>query len=301
MNSCKNNICRNCISLQDRSLVVRPHKNNGVGNRLAGIRGAYALAKITNRTFFIDWPQNETESSFFNIKYNKNFNYSKYYDLNENNCPVVLIETFPSMSSTIIKWGYSDEKIIVLEQLYNDLGFEKDASLIYKQLFRPTKKFKHSLQNYVSSLGLHKSWIGFQVRRNDRNYNPLTQREVVDIDKSVRCIKNINKSHVFLTTNSLHVKEYLKNHKFIVNTDSSYSKHSNKKNGYKKSLLEFATLASSSMIVGTAGSTFAREASYFGGIELTMLIQQTFSVIKNKKAYGKCCFINRYAKNIFEL
>lgn len=300
MELCKNNICRNCISLKDRSLIVRPHKNNGLGNRLAGIRGAYALARITNRSFLIDWPYDETESSFFHTKFNKQFNYSRYYDLRENNCPVVLRETFPSMSSTIIKWGYSNEKIIILEQLYNDLGFEKNAHSIYKKLFKPTKKFKQTLKKYINSLGLHENWLGFQIRRNDYKQIPLTTKELKGVEKSINCIKNINISQVFLTTNSVHVKEYLKHYKFVVNNDPSYSKHSNKKNGYKKSLLEFATLASSNMIIGTAGSTFAKEASYFGGVDLTMLKQNTY-VLKTIKPYGKCSFSNRYANNIFSV
>jgi len=298
MELCKNNICRNCISSKDRSLIVRPHKNNGFGNRLAGIRGAYALARTTNRSFFIDWPYDETESSFFHTKFNKQFNYSRYYDLKKNNCPVVLRETFPSMSSTIIKWGYSNEKTIILEQLYNDLGFEKNAHFIYKKLFKPTQEFQQSLNKYIYSLGLRKNWLGFQIRRNDYKKMPLTVKELKGIDHSIRCIKIINASQVFLTTNSVHVKEYLKNYKFVINNDPSYSKHSNKKNGYKKSLLEFATLASSNMIVGTAGSTFAKEASYFGGVELTMLKQNTY-ILRTIKSHGGCGFKHRYDKNIF--
>jgi len=52
------------------------------------------------------------------------------------------------------------------------------------------------------------------------------------------------------------------------------------------------------MVLGTAGSTFAREASFFGGVHLTMLKQNTY-FLKKIEAYGNCTFISPYSLNLF--
>ena len=71
--------------------------------------------------------------------------------------------------------------------------------------------------------------------------------------------------------------------------------------GYKKALLEFATLASSKMILGTTGSTFAREAAYFGGVHIIMRNHRTYKVKYNMKNWGKCNYVPSYGENVFNL
>jgi hypothetical protein len=301
---CKNNICRSCLNtkFENKTLIVRPHKNNGIGNRLSGIRGAYTLAKKTNRQFIIDWPYEETESQFFNIHHHKVFQPSKYTSFNSGSCPLVLRETFPSMSLKIINMAHTNEKVIILEQLYNDLGYIENAYEIYNTLLKPTNEFKQQLKAYITNLklDLKKGWIGVQLRRNDHKHGKLTKNEVKSLQKTELCLANMNKKNnqVFLTTNSIDISSYFKIYNFVQNEDISYRKHSSKKNGYKKALLEFATLASSNRILGTAGSTFAREASFFGGIRVTMRKQNTY-ILKNLHESGNCTFIAPYGKNLF--
>ena len=297
-------MCRSCMprlaSDSQRVLIYRPHLHNGLGNRMSGIRGAYRMAVRTRRSFWLDWPARQTESEFFHMQRTAS-HVSHYMPWNHSSCAPTFFDVRPNMNDFIFNVSLSNENVIVFEEMYHDLGFGANANAAYLSLLRPTSSFLKKMRAHFAEIGLNTTtgWIGLQIRQNE--HHRVTPGDHLRIWKSINCAKRIAKkmhSDIFATTNSPDVLRILRSTDLKYGQDESFMRHSSSRVGYLPALLEFATLASSRFVIGTAGSTFSREAANFGGISSVMM-DHGYRISSRTQIDRSCTYSPPYGTNVF--
>lgn len=296
-------MCRSCMTQSPRDkrvLLFRPHLHNGLGNRMSGVRGAYQMALQTHRSFWLDWPAHQSESSFFHMQRTAT-SISCYIPWDRSSCAPTFFDTRPNMNVFTRNIAMSNETIIVFQEIYHDLGFDMKANAAYLSLLRPTLPFLQHMKAHFAKLGLDATngWIGLQIRLNENQ--KLAAKDQLKIWKSIKCAQSIAKQlrcDIFATTNSPTVLRVLRSTEIKYERNESFMRHSSPHTGYLPALLEFATLATSQFIIGTAGSTFAREAANFGGISSVMM-DHGYRIRSHIKSDQVCAYSSPYGQNVF--
>lgn len=276
----------------NRILLARAHASNGLANRLAGLRGALRLAEATNRRLVVEWAAGGQEGNWLEPADGVGWRLGPGpgapppSDLDN-----VGLRTVASRRAVLrfLDLANTSRPLVVVSNLWHDLSFvPMGASNVsvcrgqYARLLRPSLKLHEMTLDHVVDLDLEYTpgWTGLQIRRSDHLANsleryehrhevPLGFHEKQGIATALQtALSPLEYDTLFLTTNSRAVQRYVLQRSPSAHTTSnaSHLRHSAPRRGYLAPLLEFMVLSLSTRIVGTAGSSFAAEAAYFGNV-----------------------------------
>ena len=302
-----------------RTLLVRAHRTNGLANRFAGLRGAQRIAEATGRRLVVEWSPGGQEANWLEPADGIGWRFgpapgsTRPSDLHS---PRLFGMPARKEVARFVELAHSPTPLVVASDLYHDASHTPMAAANishcyaqYQQLMKPTLKVLTMALDHIVELGLCPpinperavalpfpcAWHGLQIRRSDhlakslpnhRSHRepPLTPAERRGVERAVaEALDGLDERRLFLTTNSRAVQRHVAALHPLVCTskNSSHLRHSSPTSGgYLGPLLEFLTLASSARIVGTAGSSFAAEAAYFGNVQrLTLGDWGTFNML----------------------
>ena len=282
-----------------RILLARAHASNGLANRLAGLRGALRLAEESGRRLVVEWAAGGQEGNWLEPAPGVMWRMGAAPGVgppSDLDNVGLRGEKAQELVTYFKKLARTERPLVVVSNLWHDLSFVPMSSANvterneeYARLLRPSAKLGVMIEDHVEELGLWErssSWAGLQIRRSDNlaksidryashREAPLSLSEKAGLDRALRAAREkLEDESLFVTTNSGAVQRFLQKRVpgACMTANASHLEHSSpRRGGYLGPLLEFMVLASSGRIVGTAGSSFAAEAAYFGGVEQVML------------------------------
>lgn len=152
----------------------------------------------------------------------------------------------------------------------NYMDFYPYDSQLLKQLFVPVADVSRQVAAWLCELGCGRV-IGIHIRRTDHVISTEKSPTSLFIDKIRQEVAAQPDTKVFLATDSEDVKAELKDifgHRIVT---SAAEARRDGIEGIKAGLADMYTLASTSKIYGSFGSTFSKMAARIGGIELWFL------------------------------
>lgn len=264
--------------------------SGGLANRMRAIASAYAMTQNTgNRlqiVWFQDWALNApfeavfmpspllclreatvTDKLLFDRARKKNLWLPALpqrllfeHKLHEDEIWPLMTERFDFASWSVDKRCY----------MSNYMDFYPYDSTILHELFVPVKDISDAVSRNLDSLSSPHT-IGIHIRRTDHLISIDKSPTELFVDKIKQEIERNIDTMVFLATDSNDVKDELKT--VFGNRVVTPSEEARRDDieGIKAGLVDMYTLAATSRIYGSAGSSFSKMASRIGGIELSFL------------------------------
>ena len=297
-----------------RTLLAVAHCTNGLANRFAGLRGALRFAEATGRRLVVEWAPGGQEANWLEPYHGIGWRFGpapgslRPSDLDS---PRIFGAAARRDVERFVELARSPAPLVVASNLYHDASHTPmaDANIShcyaqYQRLFQPSPKLLQMVVDHIVEVGLCPrppslpfscAWHGLQIRRSDHiaKSHPkhhgqrephLTSTEVRGVERALaEAVDGLDERRLFLTTNSRAVQRHVARlyPGVCTSKNASHLRHSSPTTGgYLGPLLEFLTLAGSARIVGTAGSSFAAEAAYFGNVQrLTLGDWGTFNML----------------------
>ena len=264
--------------------------SGGLANRMRSIASAYTLAQQVGIglqvIWFQDWAVNAPFSSIFMPTSNLPLRDATLSDMLVYDRARRRNLWLPALAQRLLfeRRLHEDTILSLMDQKFDFVGWVRGHycyissymdfypydSLLLHELFVPVREITEAVSRNREQLGSTRS-IGIHIRRTDHVVSILKSPTSLFVDKMKEETDRHDDTKFYLATDSNEVKYKLKSifGSRIVTPDAEARRDNIE--GIRGGLVDMYTLASTSKIYGSQGSSFSKMASRLGNIELRQL------------------------------